>query len=226
MNEPGWEMATVAHSVGASPLATDAGLRALLGLAAAIAAGQEDALAAASRLAVAARLPAAWVDELLLQSVLMVGWPRALVAAAVWRQESGVGPDPATLEGEAALEAWVAQGVQTCRVIYGSAYERLRENVRQLHPLLDEWMVTDGYGKVLSRPGLDLGRRELCTVAQLAVLDAPRQLYSHIRGAVHAGASAEVVEAALEAAEPHSTPEAVASARATWGELQRSRSAT
>jgi 4-carboxymuconolactone decarboxylase len=58
-------------------------------------------------------------------------------------------------------------------------------------------MVTEGYGRTLSRPGLDLRRRELCTVAQTAVLDAPHQLHSHLRGALNAGASPAELEETL-----------------------------
>jgi 4-carboxymuconolactone decarboxylase len=40
-------------------------------------------------------------------------------------------------------------------------------------------------------------RRELCTVAQTAVLRTERQLHSHLRGALHSGASFDQVEAVL-----------------------------
>ena len=62
-------------------------------------------------------------------------------------------------------------------------YDRLRENIRHLHPLLDDWMIDEGYGKVLSRPGLDLPRRELCIVAACAATGQDRQLHSHLHGA-------------------------------------------
>jgi 4-carboxymuconolactone decarboxylase len=54
----------------------------------------------------------------------------------------------------------------------------------------------------MSRPGLDLLRRELCTVAQTGVLDAPRQLHSHLRGALNAGATFGQVEAVLSVVNP------------------------
>jgi hypothetical protein len=50
-------------------------------------------------------------------------------------------------------------------------------------------MIVEGYGKVLGRPGLDAGDvRELCIVALLAVAGRAAQLYSHLRGALNAGA--------------------------------------
>lgn len=98
-----------------------------------------------------------------------------------------------------ALEAWARRGEALCRRVYGSAYEGLRENVRRLHPALDRWMVTEGYGKVLSRPGLEPVVRELCIVALLAVTGGEPQLHSHLRGALRLGAEAAEVEAALTA---------------------------
>jgi 4-carboxymuconolactone decarboxylase len=63
-------------------------------------------------------------------------------------------------------------------------------------------MITEGYGRTLARPGLDLMRRELCTVAQTAVLEAPRQLHSHLRGAINAGATPGQIEGALSIVNP------------------------
>jgi 4-carboxymuconolactone decarboxylase len=171
---------------------------ALLGFATAAASGREAVLVERARAAQTADVPLVWLDELVLQSVLMVGWPRALIAAGVWRRESGMRAPAA--DGAAGQDSslWRRRGEETCQVVYGGNYSRLRENVRALHPALDEWMVSDGYGKVLSRPGLDLARRELCVVAQTAVLGAERQLHSHLRGALHAGASPALVGQALE----------------------------
>src|SRR5207248_1669978 len=67
-----------------------------------------------------------------------------------------------------------------------------------LHPALEDLVLVDAYGKVIGRPGLDLKRRELATVAAIAVLGTAQQLHSHLRGALNTGASAEEVEAVLE----------------------------
>jgi 4-carboxymuconolactone decarboxylase len=74
--------------------------------------------------------------------------------------------------------------------------------VRALHPAIDAWMVTEGYGRTMGRPGLDLMRRELCTVAQTAVLEAPKQLHSHLRGALNAGASFGQIDGVLSIVNP------------------------
>jgi len=140
------------------------------------------------------------VDEVILQSYLFAGFPRTLNAARMWRMASGT---RAPLADESAsarhVEEWERNGEATCAIVYGASYEMLRRNVRELHPALDAWMITDGYGKVLSRPGLDLKRRELCIVAACAAAGQQRQLHSHLQGALNSGASAEEVSSTLSA---------------------------
>lgn len=194
----------------------DRATAALIGYASAVAVGKEALLVQRARAVQSAQVPVIWLDELLLQSVLMVGWPRALIAAGVWRRQSGVRAPAADSSAAEDLALWRGRGEATCALVYGSNYDRLRENVRTLHPALDGWMVTDGYGKVLSRPGLDLARRELCIVAQTAVLGTDRQLHSHLRGALHAGASPALVEAALAVVAADLEPAADELARRTW----------
>jgi 4-carboxymuconolactone decarboxylase len=137
------------------------------------------------------------VDEILLQSHLFVGFPLALEALMVWRR---IAPRSAPPPAEASVTNWKARGEVVCRNVYGANYEKLRENVSALDPDLDRWMVEDGYGKVIGRPELDLATRELATVALLAVWNSPRQLHSHLRGALNAGASGDEVSAAVEIA--------------------------
>lgn len=140
-----------------------------------------------------------WVEEVVLQSYLFAGFPRALNAAREWRRISGRRA-PATDEGEEFGNAaqWRAEGEKTCATVYGPFYERLRHNIRELHPALDAWMIVEGYGKVLSRAALDLKRRELCIVSACATARQDRQLHSHLHGAIHAGASPAEVAAALD----------------------------
>jgi len=189
----------------------------LIGFAAAIATGADGHLRGSAERAVVERVPAVWIDELVLQSVLMVGWPRALMAMGVWRSVAGNGAQDLDPDADyAAAAEWHARGQETCRVVYGQNYEKLRANVRRLHPALDAWMITEGYGRTLSRPGLDLLRRELCTVVQTAVLDTPHQLHSHLRGALNAGATTAQVGDALRVVEPLMTQEQSVKAKDLW----------
>jgi 4-carboxymuconolactone decarboxylase len=136
------------------------------------------------------------VEEALLQSYLFLGFPAALTALAEWRDLTGTGP--ASAPDPAGATAWARRGEAVCRTVYGRAYDKLRGNVRRVHPAMDEWMVREGYGKVLAREGLDLGTRELCIVAILAATGWEPQLHSHLRGALHAGCDPVSVTEALE----------------------------
>ncbi len=177
--------------------------RDLVRFAAAIAQGYEPELRERVAPLKSTQVPVEWVEELLLQSVLMVGYPRALIAFMIWRKFGGV-PAPETDPGLDYAHAgeWTARGEEVCAIVYGDNYGKLRDSVRTLHPAIDAWMITEGYGRTLARPGLDLMRRELCTLAQTAVLEAPRQLHSHLRGALHAGASFGQIEGALAIVNP------------------------
>jgi 4-carboxymuconolactone decarboxylase len=181
----------------------DAQTRDLVRFAAAIAQGYEPEMRERVGPLRSSQVPTSWVEELILQSVLMVGYPRSLIAFGVWRKFSGI-PGPDTDDGGDYSHAaeWTQRGEEVCGIIYGENYRKLRESVRTLHPAIDAWMITEGYGRTLGRPGLDLLRRELCTVAQTAVLDTPRQLHSHLRGALNAGASFGQIEGVLSIVNP------------------------
>jgi len=88
------------------------------------------------------------------------------------------------------------RGARLCARVYGPEYTRLRSFMRDLSPDLDRWMIAGGYGRVLSRPGLGLVERELCTVAALAALGWERQLDAHRLGAARVGASVAEVRTA------------------------------
>lgn len=85
----------------------------------------------------------------------------------------------------------------------GSLASRSPEALMCALPDLERWMVTEGYGKVLGRPGLTLADREVAVVALLAVHDAPVQLRSHLRGALQVGVSPSQVEAVLQSVAPY-----------------------
>jgi len=190
MTPSSWERDIVA------PLATQ--VRHLVRIAGAIAGSDEGTVRAVMSEAVDVD-PVA-VDEIILQSYLFAGFPRALNAARAWRSISGIAAPERDSEADASdLAEWRERGVKTCEIVYGDSYEPLRRNIRSLHPTLDEWMIVDGYGKVLSRPGVDLRTRELCIVTACAVAGQQRQLHSHLHGALNAGASVDEVRVTLDA---------------------------
>ena len=218
--EPGGnESVTTVDDAGVMLHSLDDETARLVRTGAVIAGGDEPAM---RRALVAAHgvVRAEWIEELLLQTYLFAGFPRALNATREWRRVSG---HFAPLDDDGAIydqEAWAARGAVTCATVYGSFYERLRINIRQLHPALDTWMIVEGYGKVLGRPQLALARRELCVVAACAVARQDRPLHSHLHGALHAGASTATVSATLVTIADLLAPEDARRYAALWARVQ------
>ncbi len=190
---------TTGAKAGANVATLDKGLRHLVRIAGAVAGSAEDRVRSLMSEALNEVDPVA-VEEIILQSYLFAGFPRTLNAMRVWRSVSKrPAPPRERAESSSDLDTWRDRGEETCEIVYGESYDKLRKNVLELHPVLEDWMIVDGYGKVLARPGVDLRTRELCVVAACAVSGQQRQLHSHLYGALNAGASVGEVRAVLDA---------------------------
>ena len=210
--------------------ALDPATTALVRVASALAEGKTDVLRDRFVAARAAPVPDRWIEELLLQSLLVVGYPLALVAFGVWRELNGPLSGPGDGGGggggggeELAHEdwqSWATRGSAVCAAVYGRAYHKLLLNLRALHPALEDLVLVDAYGKVIGRPGLDLKRRELCTVAAVAVLGTAQQLHSHLRGSLNTGATRAEVEAVLALVAADLSPENLRRAREQWADVK------
>ncbi|HLQ66899.1 MAG TPA: carboxymuconolactone decarboxylase family protein [Candidatus Limnocylindrales bacterium] len=175
---------------------------ALVRLSAAIAAGAGGETTARAREALEAGLSPERVYEAVLQSYLFLGFPRAieaffavapLLAERGWKPGAPAAADPAR---------WRRDGEELCRRVYGRNYEKLVSVMRDLSPDLAESMIVEGYGKTLSRPGLDAADREVAVVAILTVARMWRQLRSHAIGTVNVGGTRSDVKDAIQLCEP------------------------
>jgi 4-carboxymuconolactone decarboxylase len=168
-----------------------------------------------------AGVPDLWMEELLLQSLLNVGYPLALAAFGIWREVAGASRPEG---GESLLHdehgRWAKRGEERCAEVYGRTYHKLLLNLRSMHPALEPLVVVDAYGKILGRPGLDPARRELATLAAITMLEAPRQLHAHLRGALNLGWAREDVDAVLALAEADLTPERALKAWELWADVR------
>lgn len=186
----------MAGSSGEKIMSLDQQTLALVRIAVATATGDESKMRDRMVAARALHVPPQWVDELLLQSFLNVGYPLALVAFGVWRTVAG--PVLESEKGEAIAhpnwEMWTKRGVAACGEVYGRTYHKLMLNLRALHPAIEPLVVVDAYGKILGRAGLDSKRRELCTLAAIAMQNTPRQLHAHLRGALNTGSTRDDVD--------------------------------
>ncbi len=198
----------------------DAATLALLRVAVATARAHEGQLGDRMRAARGAGVPDAWMEELLLQSLLNVGYPRTLAAWAVWREVSGPVRESGEPLDHQEWERWARRGRDTCGTVYGRTFHKLLGHLRSLHPALEPLVLLDAYGKILGRPGLDARRRELCTLAAIAALDTPRQLHAHLRGALNTGATRDEVDTVLALLEPDLGPERALKVWGLWADVR------
>jgi len=173
--------------------------RALAWYSAAIAVSDESLLTIAVDAARRAGLDRVLLYEIVLQSYLFLGFPRMLEAAdhlhRVWPGESQRSQlDPVSPE-EAA--DWFSRGNRLYGRVYADTAPLLRERTERLAPEIFRWMIIEGYGKVLSRPGLEAVDRELAIVASLVIDNRGRQLHSHLKGALNVGASADLIRTVI-----------------------------
>ena len=165
-------------------------VRHLLILAAAAAVGDVGLVATEAAAARVAGIDPARLEEALLMIVPYAGFPRALAAFAAAR--AAWGPAGASTEGPAAARA--ETGAAAFRRVYGETAPRVAAGLAGLHPLLPAWTTEFAYGRVLSRPDLDVATRELLGVAILTALGrADDALLGHMRAAVRVGATLEQV---------------------------------
>jgi len=137
------------------------------------------------------KIPFIKIYETLLQNYLFVGYPSALLSLKLLKE---LYPNKKlTKVADMNLYHFRKRGEINCKKVYGNKYEKLIKNVKGFSPDLAEWLVLEGYGKVLGRKGLSLQERELCIVAVLTVLKFDDQLYSHINGAFRAKASIDEI---------------------------------
>jgi 4-carboxymuconolactone decarboxylase len=141
------------------------------------------------------KIPFVKIYETLLQNYLFAGFPSSLISLKILKQ---VYPDKNLVEAEDMnLYHFRKRGEANCKKVYGRKFKKLIQNVNKFSPDMAEWLVLEGYGKVLGRKGLTLKERELCIVAILTALKFEDQLYSHINGAVRVKASIKEIRSVI-----------------------------
>ena len=178
----------------------DAVSRLLAGYSAAIALADESCLDAAVKLGRDISVSHAQFYEIVLQSYLFLGFPRMLEAGdhlARYFKDVNL---PVKTEPISSAESkeWYENGLALYRRVYGDMNQVLQDRLESVAPEVFRWMIVEGYGKVLSRPGLSVVDRELAIVASLLIENRPRQLHSHLQGALNVGADPELVGRIIE----------------------------
>jgi 4-carboxymuconolactone decarboxylase len=179
---------------------TDGTIRALALYAAAVAVCRASVLDRAVACAVRHQVSGLQLYEIVLQSYLFLGFPRMLEAAQHLNQTLPPSSRKACTHAVTPQESetWFHRGMTLYRRVYGSNHQLLKERVELFAPEIFRWMIVEGYGKVLSRPGLDSTVRELAVVAMIMMENRERQLHSHLKGALNVGATPELVRQVVE----------------------------
>jgi len=131
------------------------------------------------------------VYETILQTYLFAGFPTALSSLRILNDYF---PNNKFKKGNSLKIVTLEEGAKTCKKIYGKKFNKLISNIKSFSPELADWLVVDGYGKVLSRRGLTLAERELSIISILTVQKFESQLYSHIKGAYRQKISADKIK--------------------------------
>lgn len=156
--------------------------------------GSEEHLRMSIRLLVRSVNDVEHLYEALLQTYLFAGFPAALDSLTVLGEEvRSMGYEFQRRTEPFNSEHFLERGMQLATKVYPGVFERMMERLDSISPDLAQWMILDGYGKTLSRQGLDIASRELCIVAVLAVLEREKQLISHVRGALSIGVTPEML---------------------------------
>lgn len=135
------------------------------------------------------------IYETLLQTYLFAGFPNALISLYILQE---IIPKKNTYKKTINNSQILSKGEKTCREIYGSKFEKLISNINSFSPELSEWLITEGYGKVISRKGLSLQERELSIISILCCQKYESQLYSHINGAIRNKVTTRKIKRVIE----------------------------
>jgi 4-carboxymuconolactone decarboxylase len=165
--------------------------------------GRSNELREAFGWALERRVGVAEIREAILQTFLFAGYPRAIHAFEVLGEvldERGI--EEAVRKDRTPPRAGVQKffrrrGRELFEEVYRHDTDIVVDRITRFHPEFMEWIIEDAYGKVLSRPYLDLKSREILSVALLTALKLPRQLTPHMRGALRAGAKPRELREAI-----------------------------
>lgn len=87
------------------------------------------------------------------------------------------------------------------KAIWGEQLEAIEQNLSEVDPDLYGYIRDFAYEEVLAREGLDLKTRELLAITSLIALGSPKELATHLEGALRNGATErEIRETIIQSA--------------------------
>ncbi|GEM84083.1 carboxymuconolactone decarboxylase family protein [Meiothermus hypogaeus] len=79
------------------------------------------------------------------------------------------------------------------KAIWGDNFEAIEQTLTEVDPDLYTYIRDFAYEEVLARSGLDLKTRELLAITSLIALGAPKEIATHLEGALRNGATEQEV---------------------------------
>lgn len=103
------------------------------------------------------------------------------------------------------------QGLEVLKEMTGGEEFSPLEAIRSFYPGFAEFIVSNGFADIYTRPGLDVRQRELITLSSLITQGAADQLDFHVHAALNVGLSpTEIVELVLHCSAYAGFPKAIA----------------
>jgi len=133
--------------------------------------------------------------EALLQIHLFAGFPASIEGLNALHSIYG---DQHVQMEQSDSAIYVQRGEHLCKEIYTTVYDKMMQRMQSISPDLAHWMILDGYGKTLSRPGLPIQDRELINLVILAMGSWKQQFISHLRGSLNIGISLSEIHNAID----------------------------
>ena len=144
------------------------------------------------------------IYESILQLYLFNGFPVAIQTLKVFKEHF---PGYQPSKEQYNVNIFEKRGISNCKAVYNKNFDKLQSNISNLSPDLAEWMIIEGYGKVIGRSGLSLKERELLNVAMLCTNYSENQLHSHIRGSLNTGSAYEIIKEIIKYTEEYNSTE-------------------
>lgn len=126
------------------------------------------------------------IYETILQCYLFCGFPATIEALIIFKKYF---PKYYKKKFAYNIGKFRKSGMTNCKLVYRNNFRKLIENMEYYSPELKDWIIIEGYGKVLGRTGLSLLDREYINVSILVTKLYENQLNSHLRGCLNLGAT-------------------------------------
>jgi len=139
------------------------------------------------------------IYETILHSYLFCGFPAVIESLRIFKKYF---PEFKPKIYNYDVKKFKTEGITNCNLIYKDNYKKLIKNMNYYSHDMKEWMLIEGYGKVMGRSGLNLKERELVTVSILSTKYYESQLHSHIKGCLNLNISENNIKAILKFIKP------------------------